>query len=59
MDIEREKVDIQNKKVDIERVLLRNGAAFLQKRSHIYIDFLSDLALMEYSAGVLSWSFWD
>ena len=31
MDIEREKVDIQNKKVDIESVLLRNGGSFSAK----------------------------
>ena len=37
MDIEREKVDIQNKKVDIERVLLRNGGSFSAKTTtHIH-----------------------
>ena len=57
MDIENEKVDIQDKKVDIESVLSGKGSDFSVKRRFIFLDFLKDLVLMRCLEEVQLWNF--
>lgn len=55
--LNEEKVDIQDKKVDVESVLSERGSDFSVKRQFIFRDFLRSLVLMRCLEEVQLWKF--